>query len=646
MNIPLPALSLLLPLTAPAAEPPPLPYKGVPNEAQLAWHELETYAFLHFTTNTFTGKEWGFGNENPAVFNPTEFDADQIVGTLAKAGMKGVILTCKHHDGFCMWPSKTTEHDVAASPWKDGKGDMVKEFSEAAKRHGIRFGVYLSPWDRNHPDYGKEKYVEVYREQLRELLSGYGPVFTVWHDGANGGDGFYGGQGGSRSIDRTTYYDWPRTWEMVRKLQPGAAIFSDVGPDVRWIGNERGVANYPCWATYSPVGPDGGAPAPGHVRERDGTTGTVDGMQWLPGECDVSIRPGWFWHEEQNSKVRTPKNLLDLYFNSVGRGASFLLNVPPDRRGRLHETDVAALEGYKKALDAMFAKNLAAGAKASASSVRGPDFAAAKVLDDDKASYWATPDGVTTATLELSLPEARTFSVVRLREAIRLGQRVRKFSISVRDEQGQWVPWITAGSSIGAQTLLRGKRVTANALRLELVECAACPCLAELSLWLEPEGVPDRIAAKRAPGELSKDGWSVTASFETGDHPAKHAIDGDAGSFWCTHDSVKGEQAPPQTLTLDLGREQALAALIFLPRQDGTPHGVVDRYRLEWSRDGQQWSKPLEGEFANIRANPIEQRVTLPQGLTARYVRFTGLSALERNHVSLAEIGVIAAEKE
>lgn len=486
------ALSLLLPMTALAAEPAPLPYKGVPNEAQLAWHELETYAFVHFTTNTFTGKEWGFGDEDPAIFNPTDFDADQIVGTLAKAGMKGVILTCKHHDGFCLWPSKTTEHDIAASPWKGGKGDMVKELSEAAKRHGIGFGIYLSPWDRNHPDYGTGHYVEVYREQLRELLTGYGPVFTVWHDGANGGDGFYGGKRGNRSIDRTSYYDWPRTWDMVRQLQPRAAIFSDVGPDVRWIGNERGKANYPCWATYSPVGPDGGAPAPGHVRDQDGTTGTLDGMQWLPGECDVSIRPGWFWHEEENGKVRSPKNLLDLYFNSVGHGASFLLNVPPDRRGRIHEKDVAALEGYKKALDEMFAKNLAEGAKVSASSVRGPDFDAAKVLDDDKTSYWATPDGVTKATLELTLPEARTFSVVRLREAIRLGQRVRKFSIAVR-EQGNWVPWIADGSSIGAQTLLRGKRVTADAVRLELLECAACPCLAEFSLWLEPEGVPDHL---------------------------------------------------------------------------------------------------------------------------------------------------------
>lgn len=632
----IPLLLLASPLLAAT---PPKPYGALPNEAQLAWHELETYAFVHFTTNTFTGKEWGYGDEDPAIFNPTDFDADQIVGTLAKAGMKGVILTCKHHDGFCMWPSKTTDHDVAASPWKGGKGDMVKEFSEAAKRHGIAFGVYLSPWDRNNAAYGTPDYIRIYREQLQELLTNYGPVFTVWHDGANGGDGFYGGKRESRSIDRTSYYDWPRTWELTRKLQPKAAIFSDMGPDVRWIGNERGVANYPCWATFTPVGPDGGPPAPGHIRTQDSTSGNVDGKQWLPGECDVSIRPGWFWHEDQNNKVRSPKNLLDLYFNSVGRGASFLLNIPPDRSGRIHENDVAALEGYKRALDALFSKNLAEGATAKADQTRGPEFGGDKLLDTDKASYWSTPDEVNTGSVEIALPEARTFSVVRLREAIRLGQRVRKFSVEVR-QQGSWTKWIEDGASIGSQTLLRGREVTADAVRLNIEKSAASPCVAELSLWLEPKNVPDRVA-KRDPSELGKEGWKVTSSFDTKDHPAAHAIDNDPKTFWCTHDSEKGEQGPPQSLTLDLGKEQPLAALTFLPRQDGTPHAVIDRYRIETSADGKEWSKPLEGEFSNIRANPVEQRVALPAATKARFIRFTALGVLEKNNVTLAEMGVI-----
>lgn len=631
------SLALSAPLFAQST--PPAAYGAVPDQAQLAWHELETYSFVHFTTNTFTDKEWGYGDEDPKIFNPTDFNADQIVGTLAKAGMKGVILTCKHHDGFCMWPTKTTDHNISKSPWKNGKGDMVKEFADAAKRHGIKFGVYLSPWDRNIANYGTPEYIQTYRAQLTELLTNYGPVFTVWHDGANGGDGFYGGKRETRRIDNTTYYDWPTTWALTQKLQPKAVIFSDVGPGTRWIGNERGEAGYPCWATYTPATTNGVKPGPGQ-HMKDLGTGTADGNQWIPGEVDVSIRPGWFWHENQNGKVRSPKNLLNLYFNSVGRGASFLLNVPPDRRGRIHEADVAALEGYKKALDQLFAKNLAAGAKAKADSVRdAKKFSPANVLDADKQTYWSTPDAVKTATLELSLPDARTFSVVRLREAIRLGQRVRKFAVDVR-ENGTWREWIKDGSSIGAHVLLRGDKVTADGVRLRVLESAACPCISELSLWLEPTDVPDTLAKTAADG-ISRAGWSAKASLDTKDHPAAHAIDGNPATFWGTHTEEKVAQAPPQSLTLDLGKVQNLAALTFLPRQDGTVHGVVDKYRLETSTDSKSWSAPIEGEFSNIRANPIEQRVDLKRPTAARYIRFTALNVLEKNHVSLAEMGVV-----
>lgn len=602
----------------------------------MRWHDMEMYAFCHFTTNTFTDKEWGFGDENPAIFNPTAFDADQIVGTLADAGFKGVILTCKHHDGFCMWPTKTTDHNISKSPWKNGKGDMVKEFADAAKRHHVGFGVYVSPWDRNNEHYGTPRYVEIYREQLRELLTNYGSVFEVWHDGANGGDGFYGGKRDKRGIDRTTYYDWPTTWAMVRKLQPGAVVFSDVGPDLRWVGNEHGTAPYPNWATFSPVGPNGGAAAPGFCKTQEGSP---DGKAWIPAETDVSIRPGWFWHEHENGRVRSPKNLLNLYFNSVGRGTSFLLNVPPDRRGLIHENDVIALKGFKRALDRMFSQNLAAGAKATADVNRGAGFDAARLLDDDKKTYWAAPDDKRAATLEITLPEARKFSVIRLREPVWLGQRIRKFAVDVK-ENGAWSEWIKDGSSVGPHVLLRGKLVTADAVRVRILESAACPCLSEVSLWLEPSGVPDSLTAQD-PKALSKDGWKISASFETSDHPAAHAIDGNPNTIWCTHDSVKGEQGPPQSITVDLGAAHDLAAVTVLPRQDGTPHAMVDRYRLEWSADGTTWSQPLEGEFSNLRANPVEQRIVLPDGTKARHIRFTALRVLEKNNVTVAEIGVV-----
>src|SRR5690349_12991491 len=343
--------ALMLPLAGAlrAATPKtnsPRPYGALPSLRQLRWHELETYSFLHFTVNTFTGREWGEGDEDPNIFHPTDFQPDQMMRALKSAGMKGVILTCKHHDGFCLWPTKTTDHCVRKTSWRNGEGDVVRDISKAARRHGLKFGVYLSPWDRNNAAYGTPGYIGIYRAQLTELLTNYGDIFEVWHDGANGGDGFYGGAREKRTIDKRTYYDWPKTWELVRKLQPGAVIFSDVGPDVRWVGNERGIAGDPCWAAYDPVAVDGGPASPGDVRDKESAVGHRNGSHWLPAECDVSIRPGWFWHERENSRVKTPAQLIDLYYKSVGRGANLLLNVPPNREGLLSPEDIASLKGF------------------------------------------------------------------------------------------------------------------------------------------------------------------------------------------------------------------------------------------------------------------------------------------------------------
>lgn len=470
-----------------AGAPPPAPYGAVPSARQLAWHALETCAFLHFTVNTFTDREWGYGDEDPAVFNPTDFDAEQIVTALKAGGMKGAILTCKHHDGFCLWPTRTTEHSVRKSSWRGGKGDVVRAVAEACGSHGLRFGVYLSPWDRNSALYGRPDYVRLYREQLRELLTGYGPVFEVWHDGANGGDGYYGGARETRSIDRRTYYDWPATWDLVRQLQPGAVIFSDVGPDLRWVGNEGGFANETCWATYQPVGEDGGgAAAPGYTRYKEAGTGHRNAPRWLPAECDVSIRPGWFWHERENDRVKTPRQLLDLYYRSVGRGAGQLLNVPPDRRGRLHERDVTALQGYGDLLRATFAKNLAAGATLTASNVRGgdPRFAPQHLLDDDRATSWCTDDGVTTPELVVDLGRPTRFNVVRLREDLRLGQRVEAFAFD-QWQDGGWREFARA-TSIGSCRLLRLERPLMTArVRLRITQSPVCPALSEFGLFAE-----------------------------------------------------------------------------------------------------------------------------------------------------------------
>jgi len=464
------------------AADPPAPLNLVPSDRQLRWHEMEFYGFLHFTVNTFTDKEWGYGDESESVFNPTDFDAEQIVSAAKTAGMRGLVLTCKHHDGFCLWPSRFTEHSVKNSPWRGGKGDVVREISDACRKHGLKFGVYLSPWDRNHKNYGRPAYLAYYRDQLRELLTNYGDVFVVWFDGANGGDGFYGGARETRRIDNATYYDWPDTWKLVRGLMNDAVMFSDAGPDVRWVGNERGFAGDPCWATLDLTKPKrypGGSSAGLNSGERPGTA-------WLPPECDVSIRPGWFYHAAEDAKVKTPAELLDIYYRSVGRGACLNLNLPPDRRGRIHERDVESLKAFRRTLDATFATNLAKGAKLTASAVRGDDprFGTACLTDGDRATYWATDDGVTDASVVIDFGRPTTFNVVELREHLPLGQRVEAFAIDTWTD-GKWVKNVES-TSIGNRRLIRLSPATTEKLRFRVTRSAACPAISEIGVYAEP----------------------------------------------------------------------------------------------------------------------------------------------------------------
>ena len=473
---------------AAGAVSPPASFGAVPADRQLRWHELETTAFLHFGVNTFTGREWGNGDEDPNLFQPSAFDPDAIVAPLADAGMRGAILTCKHHDGFCLWPTATTDHSIRKSSWKSGQGDVVRDIAAAARRRGLGFGVYLSPWDRNNAQYGKPGYIAVYRQQLTELLTNYGPIFEVWHDGANGGDGYYGGANEKRTIDKRTYYDWPGTWSLVRSLQPNAVVFSDVGPDARWVGNERGIAGDPCWAAYDPVGADGGPASPGDVRERESPTGTRTGSKWLPAECDVSIRPGWFWRDTENARVKTPVQLIALYYQSVGRGANFLLNVPPNRAGLLGEQDIASLKAFGEYRRATFTKNLAARAKATASNTRGNSrtYGPENLVDGREDTFWATDDAVKTpqATFDLGRPAA--FSVIRIREAIRFGQRIDAVAVDHWDA-GAWQP-VASATSIGPRRLIRlAQPVTASRLRLRVTEASASPVLSEFAVFAEPK---------------------------------------------------------------------------------------------------------------------------------------------------------------
>ena len=417
-----------------------------PSAAQLRYQRAERALFLHFGINTFTDREWGDGTESPSLFNPAALDARRWARDARSAGFRSLILTAKHHDGFCLWPSAVTAHSVASSPWRGGTGDVVREFTDACNAEGLGAGLYLSPWDRHEPSYGDSpRYNDFYIAQLTELLTRYGPITEVWFDGANGE-----GPNGKRQV-----YDWERIHRTVRKLQPEAVIFSDAGPDVRWIGNEKGTAGDPNWSTVNPET----VPYPG-VSGPDVEAmlqhGDPAGSVWRPGEADVSIRPGWFWHEAENDKVKTADELVDLYFKSVGRNANLLLNVPPTRDGLLHDADVAALSAFSDKLDAILATDPGAGARIAKSS-----------------------RGVT-----LTLPEAVQFDIVDLREAIEHGQTIARYRVDAWDN-GAWQT-ISRGTTIGHRKLDRVAPTRTERVRVVVEEAIGPVALAGISLWKRP----------------------------------------------------------------------------------------------------------------------------------------------------------------
>lgn len=419
----------------------PAPPQGRPRPtpSQLTWQRDEFALFLHVGVNTFTDREWGDGTEDPAIFAPDALDAREWARAAKAAGAKAMILTAKHHDGFCLWPTSTTRHSVVASPFRGGNGDLVREFTDACAAEGLRAGLYLSPWDRNHPSYGDSAaYNDVYAAQLTELLTRYGPIHEVWFDGANGE-----GPNGKRQV-----YDWPRVWALVRRLQPEAVMFSDAGPDVRWIGNERGVAGETNWSTVRPEI----VPVPGLSGDevmRSLQEGDRDGTVWRPGETDVSIRPGWFHHPAEDARVRTPENLEQLFFTSVGRNSKLLLNVPPTRSGRFHDTDVRHLRAMRERLERQFADDL----------VSGP-------------AEWTVGDRSATATVRLRRRSA--VAVVDLREAIADGQRVAGYRLEGFDG-GRWRVLHT-GTTIGYRLLLRlDGAPTLERVRVQVTESVERP---------------------------------------------------------------------------------------------------------------------------------------------------------------------------
>ena len=449
----------------------PEPYGAGPSPQQVEWQKMEMNFLVCFGPNTFTGMEWGLGTESEDIFNPSDLDCEQWVSIAKAAGFKGLIIVAKHHDGFCLWPNPESTHTVANSPWKDGKGDVLKELSDACAAEGLKFGIYISPWDRNDPHYGTPEYNDVYVRTLESALDGrYGSVFEEWFDGACGE-----GPNGKRQV-----YDWDRFHETVLKYQPEAVMFSDVGPGCRWVGNESGIAGRTNWSTFSPEGFTAGAGAP------PGDTlqiGNIHGNAWVPAETDVPLRPGWFWRESENDKVKSLQELVSIYNTSVGRNSLLLLGVAPDITGHIHPADSARLMEFGAAIKEIFSTNLAEGATVKASSNRGREFKAANILDGDYDSYWAAPDGINDAVLTLDLGAEKTFNRILLQEYIPLGQRIKAFTIKVLTADGSWKE-IASETTIGFKRIVPVETVTTSKIEVS-VSSFAPPIINNFGLFMD-----------------------------------------------------------------------------------------------------------------------------------------------------------------
>ncbi|MEP6845177.1 MAG: alpha-L-fucosidase [Panacibacter sp.] len=447
----------------------------VPSARQLQWHDQEFYLFTHFGPNTFTDLEWGKGTEKEEVFDPTQLDCKQWCRIAKAAGAKGIIITAKHHDGFCLWPSQYSLHTVAQSKWRDGKGDVLQELSDACKAYNLKLGIYLSPWDRNHPKYGTDEYNDVFVNMMREVVTRYGPLFEFWWDGANGE-----GPNGKKQV-----YDWHRFEQTMRTIAPNTPVFSDIGPDIRWVGNEKGFAGATNWNLLDTAGYKRGEGSPSTDTLN---RGNYNGKNWIPAECDVSIRPGWFYHANEDDKVKTPKELFDLYLKSVGRGANLLLNVPPDRRGLINEHDSAALMGFKKLRDESFAANLASKAKSETfydNMLFTKQFFAdgdvktfEKNIDYKKTSYW------------LRFANGEKINCIVLREAIEFGQHVSGFKIELLD--GIKVLQTINGTTIGRKRIITFPVKQISAIRFLVTDTKAAPLISEIEVY----NIDDKLVEK------------------------------------------------------------------------------------------------------------------------------------------------------
>jgi alpha-L-fucosidase len=666
---------------------PPKPFGPTPTENQLRWQEMEYYAFIHFSLNTYTDQSWGYGNEDVNLFNPDSLDTRQWARICKEAGMKGIIITAKHHCGFCLWPTETTEYSVKNAPWKNGKGDVIQELADACKEYGLKLGIYVSPWDRNNPNYGKPEYITVFRNQIKEVLTNYGDIFEIWFDGANGGTGWYGGANENRKIDRTTYYDWLPTYKMIRELQPKIVIWNDGGDraDLRWVGTEEGYVGETNWSLLNGTGD-----VPWAMLHY----GVEDGDSWVPAEVNTSIRPEWFYHPSEDDKVKTVPHLMDTYYRSVGHNATLLLNFPIMPNGLIHPNDEKAAIVFGEAIKESFAVNLAENAKVEASNVRGnaKKYKSENVTDNDKETYWATDDNITTAYLTIDFSEPILFNRFMAQENIKLGQRVKSFNIEAMVDEN-WIE-IASATTIGYKRIIRFPTVKATKVRLNITESKANPLISSIGIYNSPvflnapkiernqaglvnistndigpifhytlDGSEPTIKSNQFKGafeadgkveikaisydpatdksspvgyekfDISKKDWKIVGVT---DKNAGSLLDGDHESVW--HQRNK---EMPIDLIIDLGIEQKLSGFKYLPDQNKWSSGIITNFEFYVSNDNKNWKKVDQGEFSNIKNNPVWQ-VRSFKSVKARYIKLRALNNTSGDNVAgYAELDVI-----
>ncbi len=590
------------PAGATAAEKVEMASRLVPTPQQLEWQRMELTAFLHFGVNTFTGREWGDGTEDPAIFNPTSLDCEQWVRTLKESGFKMAIITAKHHDGFCLWPTKTTRHSVVSSSWKDGKGDVVRELRDACKKYGIKFGVYLSPWDRNASCYGDSPaYNQFFIEQLTELLTNYGEVHEVWFDGANGE-----GPNGKKQI-----YDWDAILKTIRRLQP-KAVTAIMGDDVRWVGNEKGIGRETEWSATALT--PGIYPRSGEQNKELGIFGKAKDLGgrdivaratelfWYPSEVDVSIRPGWFYHADQDKQVKSLNHLTDIYFKSVGYNSVLLLNIPPDLRGLINENDVQRLKEFSSYLKKTFARNY--------------------VLKGNEAWH-----GTSGTVRQYDIQKDALVNAFMIQEDISKGQRIESFLVEAYKD-GSWIH-MAEGTTVGYKRLVRFSDTRPERIRVTIRSARGVANVTTVGLfYAEP------LADKNEEIQLSDvpvDGWQVVG----GNADSRKAIDGDRKTVW------RASALTP--LVVDMGDKVEVSGFSYAPSIGEDLTGTIYKYAFYVSLDGQSWTQcEASGEFSNIMHNPVPYFVRFGKTYPARYFKLEPLSEINnKNIVTVGEVGIL-----